>query len=259
MAVGPLLSWKRGDLWAALQRLKLGFAIAAGAAVLTMLVMGFKSVGAACGLALAAWLLVAVFIEWAERIRLFAGPLGDSFRRALRLPRAAWGMTFAHGGMAIVVAGITGSSAWTVERIENVRPGGRVELAGYTIALDAVHDVKGPDYIATRADLRLLKGDELVAQMHPEKRFFPLENGNQTDVAIRTNIVSDVYAVIGDADGKGGYTLRLYYNPLVPLIWLGAAAMAFGGLVSLSDRRHRVGAPSRRARRLAEAAAQPAE
>src|SRR5580692_6150084 len=139
MAVGPLLSWKRGDLWAALQRLKLGFAIAAGVAVLTMLVMGFKSVGAACGLALAAWLLVSVFIEWAERIRLFSGPLGDSVRRALRLPRAAWGMTFAHGGMAIVVAGITGSSAWTVSKIEDVKPGETVDLAGYTIALDGVN------------------------------------------------------------------------------------------------------------------------
>jgi len=258
MAVGPMLSWKRGDLWAALQRLKLGFAIAAGAAVVTLSVMGAKSLGAACGLALAAWMLTAVIVEWAERVRLFSEPLGGSFRRALRLPRATWGMSFAHAGMAIVVAGITGSSAWTVEKIENVRPGSSVELAGYTIALDAVNDAKGPDYTATRADIRLLKGDTLITEMHPEKRFFPLENGNQTDVAIRTNLLADVYAVIGDPDGKGGYTLRLYYNPLVPFIWLGAALMAFGGLVSLSDRRHRVGAPSRRDRRLA-AAAQPAE
>jgi cytochrome c-type biogenesis protein CcmF len=94
--------------------------------------------------------------------------------------------------------------------------------------------------------------------MHPEKRFFPLENGTQTDVAIRTNLLADLYAVIGDPDGNGGYAVRLYYNPLVPWIWLGAALMAFGGLVSLSDRRHRVGAP-RRARREAAAAAQPAE
>ncbi|MBV8777416.1 MAG: cytochrome c biogenesis protein CcsA, partial [Alphaproteobacteria bacterium] len=259
MAVGPMLSWKRGDLWAALQRLKLGFAIAAAAAVLTMIVAGFSSVGAACGLALAAWLVVATVVEWAERIRLFAAPLGDSFRRALRLPRAAWGMTLAHGGMAVVVAGITGSSAWTVERIENVKPGGQVELAGYRVALDAVNEVRGPDYVATRADMRLLKGDRLVAAMHPEKRFYPLENGNQTDVAIRTNLLADVYAVVGDADGKGGFLLRLYYNPLVPLIWLGAAGMALGGLVSLSDRRHRIGAPSHRARRLADAAVQPAE
>jgi cytochrome c-type biogenesis protein CcmF len=257
MAVGPMMSWKRGDLWAALQRLKLAFAMFAVAALVTLAVMGVSSLGAACGLGLAAWLLVATIVEWAERIRLFSEPLGSSFRRALRLPRAAWGMTFAHAGMAIVVAGITGSSAWTVERIENVHPGETVDLAGYTIALDGVNQVRGPDYTATRADLRLLKGDRLIAEMHPEKRFFALENGNQTDVAIRTNLVADVYAVIGDPDGKGGYLLRLYYNPLVPWIWLGAAAMALGGLVSLSDRRHRVGAP-RRARAV-PAAAQPAE
>src|ERR1700722_13090544 len=258
MAVGPLLSWKRGDLWAALQRLKLASATAAGVALLTMIIMGFRSVGAACGLALAAWLLVATIIEWSERIHLFSEPLRGSVRRALRLPRAAWGMTFAHAGMAIVVAGITGSSAWTVGKMADVKPGGSVELAGYRIALDAGNDTRGPDHLATRADMRLLRDDRLVAAMHPEKRFFPLENGNQTDVAIRTNLLADVYAVIGDPDGKGGYTLRLYYNPLVPWIWLGAALMAFGGLVSLSDRRHRVGAPSRRARQLA-AAAQPAE
>jgi cytochrome c-type biogenesis protein CcmF len=257
MAVGPMLSWKRGDLWAALQRLKLGFGIAGAAWVLTMLVMGYSSVGAACGLALAAWLFAASVIEWAERVRLFSEPFGNSMRRALRLPRAAWGMTFAHAGMAIVVAGITGSSAWSVEKIANVKPGGSVELAGYTIAFDAVRDVRGPDYLATHADMRLLKGDRLIAEMHPEKRFFPLENGNQTDVAIRTNLLADVYVVIGDNDGKGAYTLRLYYNPLVPWIWLGAGAMALGGLISLSDRRHRVGAPSRRARQAI--AALPAE
>jgi cytochrome c-type biogenesis protein CcmF len=258
MAVGPLLSWKRGDLFAAFQRLKLAFAIAAGAAVVVLAIMGASSLGAACGLALAAWILAAVIVEWAERVHLFTEPLGQSFRRALRLPRAAWGMTLAHAGMAVVVAGITGSSAWSVEKIETVRPGQSVELAGYRVALDRVSEVQGPDYIATRADLRLLKGDRLIAEMHPEKRMFPREQGSQTDVAIRTNLLADVYAVIGDPDGKGGYTLRLYYNPLVPWIWLGAAVMAFGGLVSLSDRRHRVGAPSRRARREA-AAAQPAE
>jgi cytochrome c-type biogenesis protein CcmF len=95
--------------------------------------------------------------------------------------------------------------------------------------------------------------------MHPEKRFYQVEDGSQTDVAIRTNLLSDVYAVIGDPDGNDGFVLRLYYNPLVPWIWLGAAAMALGGLVSLSDRRHRVGAPARRPRATLPATAQAAE
>jgi cytochrome c-type biogenesis protein CcmF len=258
MAVGPLLPWKRGDLYAALSRLKVAFVVTAAAALVTLAATGAHSIGAACGLALAAWLFAATLTELAERVRLAADPRG-ALRRALHLPRATWGMILAHGGMAVVIAGITGSNAWTAERIVDARPGDRIELAGYTIALDAVNQVSGPDYTATRADMRLMRGGREIAQLHPEKRFFPVENGNATGVAIRTNLLSDVYAVIGDPDGKGGYTLRLYWNPLVPWIWLGAAAMALGGLVSLTDRRHRVGAPARRRREIAAATAQAAE
>jgi cytochrome c-type biogenesis protein CcmF len=258
MAVGPLLPWKRGDLYAALSRLKVAFVVTAAAALVTLAAAGAHSIGAACGLALAAWLFAATLTELAERVRLAADPRG-ALRRALHLPRATWGMILAHGGMAVVIAGITGSNAWTAERIVDARPGDRIELAGYTIALDAVNQVSGPDYTATRADMRLMRGGREIAQLHPEKRFFPVENGNATGVAIRTNLLSDVYAVIGDPDGKGGYTLRLYWNPLVPWIWLGAAAMALGGIVSLTDRRHRVGAPARRRRELAAATAQAAE
>ena len=96
-----------------------------------------------------------------------------------------------------------------------------------------------------------------TASEDQRSRTFP--NGTATHVAIRTNLLSDVYAAIGDPDPNGGHVLRLYYNPLVPLIWLGAMAMALGGLVSLSDRRHRVGAPSRRRREFAAIPAQAAE
>ena len=37
--------------------------------------------------------------------------------------------------------------------------------------------------------------------------------------------------------------IRLYYKPLVMLIWLGGVIMMLGGALSLSDRRLRVGAP----------------
>ena len=191
-------------------------------------------------------------------MRLFAEPRG-ALRRALSLPRAAWGMTLAHGGMAVVIAGITGSNAWTEERILTARPGENFAIAGYQVALDAVNEVRTPDYTASRADLRLLRDGREIAVLHPEKRFYPVENGNSTGVAIRTNLLSDVYAVIGDSDGKGGYVLRLYWNPLVPWIWLGAVVMALGGVISLTDRRHRVGAPARRARERAVITVQAAE
>ncbi|HYU12503.1 MAG TPA: heme lyase CcmF/NrfE family subunit [Stellaceae bacterium] len=258
MAVGPMLPWKRGDLIAALARLKFAFLATAAAALVTLAAAGAHSIGAACGLALAAWLLAATLTELAERVRLFAEPAG-ALRRALHLPRAAWGMTLAHGGIAVVIAGITGSTAWTEERIVSGRPGDSFAIAGYRVALDAVNEVSAPDYTATRADMRLLHDGQEIALLHPEKRFFPVENGSATGVAIRTNLLSDIYAVIGEADGKGGYVLRLYWNPLVPWIWLGAVAMALGGMISLTDRRHRVGAPARRARQRAVATVQAAE
>ncbi len=96
MALGPMLSWKRGDLWAALQRLKLGFAIAAGKpSVSTMLgqLMGYSSVGAACGLAHPPrpWLLTAVIIvNGPSASACSRAARQQGVRRALRLPRAAW-------------------------------------------------------------------------------------------------------------------------------------------------------------------------
>src|SRR5205085_756429 len=79
-------------------------------------------------------------------------------RRTLRQPRATWGMTLAHAGMAVTIAGITGSTAWTEELIVSGKPGATYDIAGYTIALDKVSEVQGPDYTATRADMRLGRG-----------------------------------------------------------------------------------------------------
>jgi cytochrome c-type biogenesis protein CcmF len=252
MGIGPMLPWKRGDLAAALSRLKLAFAIAAGTALVVLIASGARSVGAACGLALAAWLFAATIAELAERVRLFDGALASVWRRARNLPRAAWGMSLAHAGMGIVIVGIVGSSAWSEEKIVSARPGQSFDLAGYRIALDAVNPVSGPDYVAIRADMRLMRDGREIAALHPERRTFP--NGTATHVAIRTNLLADVYVVIGEPDDSGAYVLRLHHNPLVPWLWLGAIVMAFGGLVSLSDRRHRVGAPARRARPVAAAA-----
>src|SRR5205085_1115005 len=146
MGVGPLLPWKRGDLAAALARLKFAFVATVGVAVVVLALAGVRSIGAACGLALAAWLLAATLTELAERLRLFVDPPGVAWRRMLHQPRSAWGMTFAHAGMAVVIAGITGSSAWTQERIVNARPGESFEIAGYTVALDAVNEINRPDH-----------------------------------------------------------------------------------------------------------------
>ncbi|MDA8230400.1 MAG: heme lyase CcmF/NrfE family subunit [Magnetospirillum sp.] len=256
MAIGPLLSWKRGDLAGVLGRLKFALAAAVAGAAAVWVAQG-GSAGpwwAAAGMGLALWLLLGTLTELAERVRLFRLPLGQSLQRASHLPRSAWGMTLAHGGLALVIAGMTASSAWKSESVQNQKLGETVTVAGYAFTLTAVNAVKGPNYDAQQAVFQVSKDGRPFAEMRPEKRIFIMPPRPATDAAIRGTLLGDVYAVLGDQAGDGVWVTRLYFNPMVPWMWAGAALMVLGGLVSLSDRRHRIGAPAR-ARAAAAAAA----
>jgi cytochrome c-type biogenesis protein CcmF len=94
------------------------------------------------------------------------------------------------------------------------------------------------------------RSGDLVAIMHPARRAFPLQQQTTTDVSIKTNGLRDLYVAMGD-ERDGGVVLRIHVNPLAPWIWFGAMIMAFGGGLSLSDRRLRIGAPVRLGRRAA--------
>ena len=91
--------------------------------------------------------------------------------------------------------------------------------------------------------------------METGKRFYPSRKMNVTESGLLTVGVSQVYASLGEMVPGGAIGLRLYYKPLVLLIWLGALVMGLGGALSLSDRRLRIGAPKPAARSVA----QPAE
>ena len=261
MGLGPLLPWKRADLPAALGLLKLAGAAAVGVALIAWWWETDGPVLAALAMGLAAWLLVATLREWALRVRLGSAPLAESWRRARGLPRASHGMTLAHAGLAVAVVGMTGSSAWRQETVVFAEPGTTVEIAGREVSFDGVEEVQGPNYAAARATLSVTRDGDPVAVLEPERRVYPVSGSRTTESAILTDATGgDLYATIGEpaAGGDGRtWTLRVIYEPFVNLIWLGAAIMVAGGLVSLSDRRLRVGAPRRAARPVA--AVQPAE
>jgi cytochrome c-type biogenesis protein CcmF len=247
VGIGPMLAWKRGDLLGALQRLWVAYIATALVVLVAFYVTYGGPVLAVLGLGMSAWLFAAVLTEFAERIRLFRAPFGDSIRRALHLPRSSYGMTVAHLGLAVSVAGFA-ASAYAQEAIEILKPGGSISIAGYQLTLEHVDRVPGPNYSADDATIRVTRGGEFVTEMHPERRFFPLQQQTTGETAIRTNLLADLYVALGDSDTAGGWTVRVYWKPLVPWIWIGAVVMAFGGLVSLSDRRWRVGAAARASR-----------
>ena len=248
VGVGPMLAWKRGDLLGALQRLWAAYIATAAVILGAFYVTNGGPILAVLGLGLAAWLATAVLVELAERIRLFRIPVLDSLRRAVSLPRATYGMTFAHFGLAVSVAGFA-ASAFDREAIEILQPGGSINIASYQLTLDHIDRIPGANYLADDAAIRVTSGGKLVTVMHPQRRYFPLQNQTTGETAIRTNFITDLYVALGDSDTKGSWTVRVYWKPLVPWIWIGAIIMAFGGAVSLSDRRWRIGVAARAGRR----------
>ena len=246
MGFGPFLPWKRADLPGVLGRLKAAAGITVVIGLGTWYLQQGGPVLAILGIAFSAWLFFATLAEWADRVQLFRVPFGNSLSRAAKLPRAAYGMTLAHCGLAIAVAGMTASSAWKAEEVRVMRPGETVVVAGYTYAFEGVQEMQGPNYISEVARFTVTQEGADPITMTPEKRFYPVQQMPTTEAAIHTTGLADLYAVIGDADGQGGWTVRIYYEPLVPWLWIGSLMMTLGGFVSLSDRRLRVGAPRRR-------------
>ncbi|MEQ8968575.1 MAG: heme lyase CcmF/NrfE family subunit [Azospirillaceae bacterium] len=259
MAIGPMMGWKRGDLPGALSRLRVAGLLTAVAVLFAIWLAGFRPVLALLGVALAAWAFFGALSDLAERLRLFRAPARTSWERAKGLPGAAWGQVLAHAGVGVAIAGMVGATAWIEERIDLVRPGDTVAIAGYDVTFEGVEGIEGPNYVAERGRLSVTRDGEAVTVLLPEKRFYPVAGMPTTEAAIRTTLAADLYAALGEAKGDGSWSVRLYHHPLVPWIWIGPAIMVLGGLFSLSDRRLRVGAPVRRSRPAAPPAAQPAE
>jgi cytochrome c-type biogenesis protein CcmF len=240
---GPLLAWKRGDLYGAAQRLT-----AAGiAALLVIAVLWAWTRGGATlaplAIGLAVFVIAGAVTDIAERTGLFRIPFANSFRRARGLPRSAWGSAFAHAGVGVALIGIVCETTWNSEYIATMKSGEVVNVAGYDLKLDGISQRQGPNFREMITQFSVSQDGEPLQVMTPSKRNFTTRGMSTTEAALLTHGASQLYVSLGEASADGGIAVRIYHKPLVLLIWLGPVLMAFGGLLSLSDRRLRVGAP----------------
>jgi len=241
---GPMLAWKRGDLYGAAQRL-----LAAGIAALIAIALAWAwarggSALAPLAIGLAIFVVAGAIVDLVERTGLFRNPLAISFRRARGLPRSAWGSAFAHAGIGIALIGIVCETTWNSEYIGTLKPNDLIPFAGYQLKLDSLSQRQGPNYREMVAAFSVSLDGEKLSVMTPSKRNFTTRGGaSTTEAALLTRGVSQLYISLGDTTADGGVTVRIYHKPLVLLIWYGPVLMAFGGMLSLSDRRLRVGAP----------------
>jgi len=254
MPFGPLLAWKRGDVLGVAQRLLVAFGAGLVAIAVTFTVAGGSSVLPPFGIGLALFVMAGALTDLAERTGLFRMPLATVANRAAGLPRSTWGTAVAHFGIAVTLFGIV-CQTWATERIIALKPTQTVALSGYELSFDGIVEHSGPNFRELAAKFTVRSGGVPIGVMEPSKRSFASRQMTTTEAALMTRGVSQLYLSLGDTNDDGSIAVRLYYKPMVLLIWLGAVVMMLGGALSLSDRRLRIGAP----KPAAKPALQPAE
>jgi cytochrome c-type biogenesis protein CcmF len=109
--------------------------------------------------------------------------------------------------------------------------------------LDSLTQRQGPNFGEMVAHFTVSESGKTIGVMTPSKRNFTTRAASTTEAALLSRGASQLYISLGDTSANGGIAVRIYHKPMVLLIWFGPVLMAFGGLLSLSDRRLRVGAP----------------
>ncbi|CAH1671301.1 heme lyase CcmF/NrfE family subunit [Chelatococcus asaccharovorans] len=243
--IGQTLAWKRGELLGAAQRLMGAFALAIAAGLAVIAITEGGPVLAIVSIGLGFFIIFGAVSDTLLRCWPKGAQLAVVWRRAVGLPRSAWGTTLAHAGVGVVVIGIA-ASAWSTEDITLVKPGGRVQVGPYSLRLDGVFPRALGNYREEVARFMVSRQGRDIGALEASKRLYTTRGMPTTEAGIMTIGLGQLYVSLGDNEADGAIGLRAYWKPYVTLIWLGSIIMAAGGLLSLTDRRIRVGVPRRR-------------
>ena len=230
MAVGPLLRWRQDRIDRIGKEIALFAALVLATLILTSLLADIALLPL-LGLALGVGLAVASLM-----------PLRG--RKLARTPLATWGMVTAHFGIAVALIGMASESAFTSERLAAVEEGGSTSVGPWTVVLQGVEPVAGPNWTAMQGRVSAsYDGGEPVV-LTPQSRNFWAPPQQTTESALVTRWNGQLYAVVGDRSPDGRWQLRLWWKPFVTLIWYGGLLIALGGVLALvgrvlSDLRHR--------------------
>ncbi|MCL6619742.1 MAG: heme lyase CcmF/NrfE family subunit [Thermomonas hydrothermalis] len=223
---GPLTRWQREQMTTPLRLLWPWAVLALGLGVLAFFLAPQGRWKTALGIAGAVWVGAGTLrFVW---LRL---------RSSGRLTREMWGMTLAHLGIAVFLIGALLVEGLGRQHERAVKPGDTVALGDYRFRFEGVAAVRGPNYQADRATVQVLRADQPITTLYPEKRRYLAGGQVMTETGIARSLLGDAYVALGEPLGGDAWAMRLYVKPFVRWIWAGALLMALGGLVTATDRR----------------------
>ena len=157
--------------------------------------------------------------------------------KSMNLLKNKLGMIFSHIGLAVFVLGATIVESNNLEQELVMSPGQVVKLKNYQFKLNQLSEYEGPNYTSVKADFVIYRNDEIIAEVFPEKRLYNSSEMPMTEAGIAPKINGDLYITLGNLISENKWSVRIYFKPMVRLIWLGAILMFIGGIISILTRK----------------------
>ena len=218
MGIGPILGWGKENKSKILKKIFPSILLTTIMTIFIFFIYQSYSVIGIAGIILAFWIISNNLLILIKKNKNYSA-----------------GMIIAHLGIGLLILGITGSSIWQEEKIARMKIGSEVKIEKYNIVFEKINEIKGSNYVALRGNFLVYNNEKkIVTKLKPENRFYPVKNNFTTEASIHTNLFRDLYIVLGEGNLNDGWTVRIYYNPLVIWIWIGSIVIFMGGIVSMN-------------------------
>jgi len=218
MGIGPMLSWGKENKSKVFKKILPNILLTILMTFFIFLIYDSYSVIGFAGITLAFWIIFNNLLMLIKKDRKYS-----------------ISMIIAHLGVGLLILGITASSVWKKEKITKMKIDEKAKIEKYNIVFDKINEIRGPNYVALQGIFFVYDDKKnIVTKLKPENRFYLIENNFTTEASIHTNIFRDLYIVLGEGNSNDGWVVRIYYNPLVIWIWIGALVIFLGGITSIN-------------------------
>ncbi len=248
MGIGPLLAWRHTSTRALRRNLGIpALAAAICAAVLPLL--GIRDIWANIAFAVCSFSAGAILYEMWRGVRV-RHRHGEPYLFALYMLferyRQRYGGYLVHLGLVMLAVGIIGSHFFQVQQDAVLKPGQKMDVAGYKLVYFGNIDRTYPDVEILTAQLQVWHDGQLQQYIYPGRQLYARFANQPTSlISITTYGLTDLYVFLANWNGPSEATIRVFVNPLVPLVWLGGIVMLLGGIICWGPQRRKRPIPDR--------------
>jgi len=238
----PLIGWRKASVDNLRKNFLVPFLITLAGAV-SLFVVGVRDFYPLVSYSLSLFVSVTILMEFYRGGVARRKMTGENFFRAFLASvwklRRRYGGYIVHFGVVLMIIGITGSSAYKLEKQQTLNRGEKIAVGDYVLRYDGLDSYSTPNKLVYSASLTVFKNGEEVGKINPERRYYTGWEQPTTEVSIRSSLAEDLYVTMPWIGRDGRITLKVAVNPLLSWIWIGGTILVLGAVFAILPERRR--------------------